>query len=138
MRGSMRRSESSGKLPTKRAGTPATSQRTTGTTGIVQPQVTRLKQIEDNIGDMLKRVSSKYSGVNEKKTAGGIDSIISSIEKLMIELKKVVDRTEETSVSSTTAKEQSEGSEEVNGVTTKKCKVADRGENKRIPPLTRP
>ena len=66
---------------------------------------------------MLKRVSRKYSGVNYRKTAGGIDSRIRSIEKLMIELKKAVDRKgETTSVSSTTAKELREGSAEVNRV----------------------
>ena len=55
---------------------------------------------------MLKTVSSMHSRVNERKTAGGIDSRISSIEKLFIELKKAVDSKDEaTSVSSTTARE---------------------------------
>ena len=62
---------------------------------IVKPQGTRLQTIKDNIEGMLKSVASDFRVIEEKRSSVGLEGRISKIERLMSELKDVIDKKQE-------------------------------------------
>ena len=90
----MRRREG-GKLTAKGKNVMATKQQVASAAAagsIVRPQVTRLKTIEDSIEGVLRNITSDYRVGEDRSSAAGMDGRISNIERLMGELKEVIDK----------------------------------------------
>ena len=90
----MRRREG-GKITAKGKNVMATKQHVESVAAagsIVRPQVTRLKTIEDNTEGMLRIITSDYRVGEDKSSAAGMDGRISNIERLVGDLKQVLDK----------------------------------------------